>query len=410
MSGFCKYNKRIKQVSYDNGVTWIDVTPVEYKKGAMIESNSTDCGYIGTFERWVNSGTTCQGYDKYNLQVKQISYDGTSWTSTTDTQLGSLIQQNSSDCGYSPTPYSNRYLTFVAIENCDFGFNYAATGNSPVQYSIDNGSTWVTIRENQATPIITAGNKIIWKGGVIPNGENGIGSFWCSRKFNVEGNPMSLIYGDNFIGQTSLSEKDYAFSSLFSSCLKLVSAQNLVLNSTTLSIGCYKYMFSGCTSLTTAPSLSAATTLVDDCYYGMFADCTSLINAPEIPATTVAMSCCLGMFTNCRNLVKAPSKLHATTLANGCYALMFADCTSLTTAPILPAATLAADCYWQMFMGCTSLNNITCLATDISAEYCTSEWVAGVGSSGTFTKAASMNDWNRYGTSGIPEGWSVQNA
>lgn len=46
------------------------------------------------------------------------------------------------------------------------------------------------------------------------------------------------------------------------------------------------------------------------------------------------------------------------------------------------------------------------LATDISAEKCLFLWVEGVASTGTFTKAASMNSLPT-GTSGIPNGWTV---
>ena len=54
------------------------------------------------------------------------------------------------------------------------------------------------------------------------------------------------------------------------------------------------------------------------------------------------------------------------------------------------------------------------LATDISAYYCLKNWVSGVASSGTFTKAASLVQGSEAGqiptgTSGIPEGWTVVN-
>ena len=88
---------------------------------------------------------------------------------------------------------------------------------------------------------------------------------------------------------------------------------------------------------------------------------------------------------------------------------MFNDCTSLVTAPVLPATTLAEDCYSNMFAGCTNLNNITCLATDISATDCTNYWVYNVASNGTFIKNPSMTSWTT-GESGIPNGWTVQNA
>ena len=60
-----------------------------------------------------------------------------------------------------------------------------------------------------------------------------------------------------------------------------------------------------------------------------------------------------------------------------------------------------------MFSGCSSLNYIKCLATDISATDCTGNWVSGVASTGTFVKNASMTSWTE-GTSGIPNGWTVQ--
>jgi hypothetical protein len=60
-------------------------------------------------------------------------------------------------------------------------------------------------------------------------------------------------------------------------------------------------------------------------------------------------------------------------------------------------------------MYCYSLNSIKCLATNISASDCTTNWVEGVASSGTFIKAANMSGWTT-GNSGIPSGWTVQNA
>jgi hypothetical protein len=62
-----------------------------------------------------------------------------------------------------------------------------------------------------------------------------------------------------------------------------------------------------------------------------------------------------------------------------------------------------------MFSNCTNLNHITCLATNISASICVSNWTKMVASTGTFIKHPSMNDWTT-GTSGIPSGWTVVDA
>lgn len=49
------------------------------------------------------------------------------------------------------------------------------------------------------------------------------------------------------------------------------------------------------------------------------------------------------------------------------------------------------------------------LATDISASNCLNNWVNGVSSTGTFVKNAAMTSLPT-GASGIPSGWTVQNA
>lgn len=84
----------------------------------------------------------------------------------------------------------------------------------------------------------------------------------------------------------------------------------------------------------------------------------------------------------------------------------FKNCTSLTTAPELPATTLTEKCYSGLFYGCTSLNYIKMLATDISAEGCLLYWTNNVAATGTFVKAAGVEI--PTGTSGIPEGWTVE--
>lgn len=62
-----------------------------------------------------------------------------------------------------------------------------------------------------------------------------------------------------------------------------------------------------------------------------------------------------------------------------------------------------------MFQGCTLVNRIECLATDISANSCLYNWVGGVSATGTFVKDASMTSWPT-GNSGIPSGWTVEDA
>lgn len=196
------------------------------------------------------------------------------------------------------------------------------------------------------------------------------------------------------------------YSSMFSGCTALTTAS--ILPAKTLVADCYSYMFYGCTSLTIAPELPA-TALARNCYNYMFSSCTSLVTAPSIlPAITLAESCCAYMFQNCTSLTMPP-ELPATTLVENCYTGMFTGCTSLTTASILPATTLVSSCYAYMFKNCTSLNSVTCLATNRNGNDCTFDWLRNVSVNGTFTKATGMEAWSTD-SSGIPTGWTVQNA
>lgn len=276
------------------------------------------------------------------------------------------------------TYFSTQYLTFEAIE--DGTFTFTGRNSNSLSYSLDDGHTWTALASGTASPTVTAGNKIMWKGEMTPISDYGIGGFSSTGQFNVQGNIMSLLFGDDFTNKTDLTGKDYAFYNLFYQNTNIKSAKNLILPATTLATYCYDAMFENCTNLKTAPALPA-TTLADSCYRQMFRDCTKLTSAPELPVTT---------------------------LARQCYSYMFKGCTKLTTAPELPAETLTSWCYTGMFNGCTNLNYIKCLATDISATYCLMNWVSGVASTGTFVKNSAAT-WNVTGVDGVPTGWTVVN-
>lgn len=140
----------------------------------------------------------------------------------------------------------------------------------------------------------------------------------------------------------------------------------------------------------------------------------SLINSTNFATLTAFDSESYGTFTylfyNCIGLTDASNLiLPATTLSFGSYQAMFYKCSNLIIAPKLPAAILTSSCYKWMFYNCTNLNNVTCLATNIAASSCLGNWLNNVSSTGTFTKAASMTWWPS-GASGIPTGWTVQDA
>ena len=323
-----------------------------------------------------------------------------------------------------------------------------------LQYSTD-GKLWCDFEKENWVEYksVDFENKKLFLRGTAENGTNGAKiSFGNDAKVACSGDIRTLMNYENysdiqtsgnfqslFQGCTSLTTApalpattlaQECYSGMFSGCTSLTTAP--ALPATTLAQECYMYMFQECTSLNAAPALPAtnlkdncytdmfyscvslttapalpATNLASMCYSGMFAGCTSLNAAPVLPATTLASMCYSGMILNC-TLLKAAPELPATTLASQCYDSMFSGCTSLTAAPALPATNLVWRCYYDMFSGCTNLSSVTMLATNIPADKkCLDNWLSGVASSGTFTKAADMTTLPE-GTSGIPSGWTIK--
>lgn len=102
MDKTCKYYKYQKYVSYDNGETWQPLS--QFQRGELMEFNSPDCGGGTTLYKWVvvEGEFSCEGYDKYELTQKYVSYDGGgTWSPISgEYSIGSLIEHNSVDCGY----------------------------------------------------------------------------------------------------------------------------------------------------------------------------------------------------------------------------------------------------------------------------------------------------------------------
>ncbi len=173
-----------------------------------------------------------------------------------------------------------------------------------LQYSIDNASTWTNISSSASTPSAIK----IWFRGQATGTKSLFTSSNTTNAWSFSGDSSNKlhVYGD----------------------LRYLLCDNLgdTIAPTLLSNYAFAYMFRGCTSLTTAPSLPA-TTLANYCYAYMFQGCTSLTTVPSLPAITLAVYCYSHMFYGCTSLATAPS-LPATTLANYCYRYMFYGCTS----------------------------------------------------------------------------------
>ncbi len=368
----------------------------------------------------------------------------------------------------TPTGYEAEYFT---IENTGsssmnvFGKhgNSSSNNNSSnyyvevpfiVDYSFDK-NTWTTVNATATSTsaniticTIPAGGKVYLRSSsprIMYKGYNSsvYANFWYIQiagmgQATISGNIMSLISGDDFIGQKNVAS--YQFHSMFHSSYGIGDASNLVINTntsyyshalmfynctymtstpsclppTTLAQYCYYSMFNGCTGLTSLPSgLLPSTTLGPDCYNSMFRGCTGLTSLPEnllpatiitvarcyqsmfygcsgitslqsglLPATTLGNNCYTSMFASCTGLTSLPSGLlHATTLSSGCYSQMFEYCDGLASVPsnLLSATTLTTSCYYSMFRGCTSLTTAPDLPATTLIDYCYSQMFQNCG-------------------------------
>lgn len=328
------------------------------------------------------------------------------------------------------------------------------------EYSKDN-VTWTSATSSTSISA-TKGEMVFFRAsGLTASSSKGIGSFTISNgDYNVGGNIMSMVYGADFKGKTEITQT-YQFYKLFDSGSstggRIVDARGLALPATTLTDGCYGYvfqdqnkltyppalpamvlayecyrgMFVRCTSLVNAPALPA-TSLGDGCYRAMFYQCTSLVNPPELPSTILKEHCYDNMFYGCQSLVTAPMlpaktllpycyialfrectslvnppKIGATVLAEHCCESMFRGCTSLTKTPDLLATILQAQCYYYMFTGCSNLVYVKAMFLKMDATEATTSWLRGVRSNGTFVKNSAAT-WNVRGENGIPSNWTVE--
>ena len=137
--GVDKYENSIKQVTYNSGTTWQNVSPAEYSATTLIEANSYDCGYR---TRTTSSATYCDGDDLYVDVYSQVSEDGgTTWTTTATTKT--LVEAGG--CAIEP-----QYRTLTTATTCVCVDKHTL---EEYQVSYDEGETWTTTATSATTLI-----------------------------------------------------------------------------------------------------------------------------------------------------------------------------------------------------------------------------------------------------------------
>ena len=363
--------------------------------------------------------------------------------------MGTLLNRRRYMCGKVGV---KPYLRFTALENGTFQHV------KPLEYSLDEGKTWVSLPAATPTPTIQAGNDIIWRGTYATG--NAKFNFSSTGEFKASGDMRSVVLGENF---ETLQFSNYGAYNMFRDCTKLIDASDIIfpeipngkqsvyarvfMGCTSLvyapktlpecnGSSCFSELFSGCSSMVTIPQFPTtkltnncfnsmfyncakitstptlpAMELVSGCYGRMFYGCSSLKTAPALPATTIVSACYQEMFYNCTSLESSPAILPAMTLQENCYRAMFYGCSNLLTTPVLPAETLAVSCYRALFQKCSKVNYIKAMFTSdpASVNDCLTNWVSQVASSGTFVKN-SLSTFDTRGINGIPNNWTIETA
>lgn len=319
--------------------------------------------------------------------------------------------------------YAGEYLTFTAVENTTFSFT-KANNNEKIYYSINDGTTWEELAANSSTPTIAVGDSIKWKGALTPLANSsqilGIGTFNSTGKFNCYGNPISLLFSDNFRSKVNSDLQDAAFAKLFLGN-KVVSCENFVIpianigtaaffktfescpylvtapqidNNGIIGACAMKRMFYGCSLLTNVPDIRFRNTFAyrfgsvgsglvyndwafevknqPGSFNSMFEGCTSLVTLPRLIPSNLSNNignyCCYRMFYGGTNISQIPAdyfsalKPHDYMKSEYCFSNMFGGCTQLQTLPTtlfsLQSTNLPEYCFSGMFYRCTALTTI----------------------------------------------------
>lgn len=211
------------------------------------------------------------------------------------------IDWNSKEIDYTGMP-----LTFEVIDAGTIVWKKGGDSAPArtIQYSINNGS-WqsITANDTAGTEInVSVGDIVRFKGNNTSYASDASWLWACrfagTANYYAYGNIMSLIYGDNFIGKTTLTET-YTFTALFyqATGLKSHDTHKLVLPATTLTEQCYAFMFMQCSNMERAPELPAPT-LAKFSYNQMFFHCDKLAYIKCLATDISADRCTLGWMTN----------------------------------------------------------------------------------------------------------------
>lgn len=230
----------------------ISVNCVQQEKSVSVFSSS-EWSYTTT-ANWLSisrSGDTLT----INISKNTSDYDRTGVINITNTEGLS----NSITIIQEAYDYGTENFTIQMLSNGNI--SSSGTSNKTIEWCVNNGE-WIT--GSSADIDVVSGDIVEFKSA---NKDYTFGwTFNVTGLYKVFGNIMSLQGDATYLN-------NYQFQRLFEGNTGLTTAENLILPDFTAG-SCYQYMFSGCTSLTTAPAISNLSS--SSCALEMFAGCSSL--------------------------------------------------------------------------------------------------------------------------------------
>ena len=377
----CKYYKKQRYVSYNDGLTWEALN--EFERGDLYETNSPSCSDGSTQFQWVEleNSSMCDGKNRYAKEVQQISYDGEYWYNVFPTtyRKGRLLEANSQMCdnagggqydsgGTQPTSGESETTT-----DCPEGYDLI-NGVCVCRTAMDDDGNCIVCQDyenfNTETRTCECNGRVV-DGvclGCPPNSTWNSTRTECVCKHWYEKqpdgtclyvDPLKITKCEGEDGILTQSEVDYyrtgwtLTSYVIGDCIDTISANtfngqlsltSVTIPNTVTSIG--RLAFGNCRSLTNITIPSGVTYLGDN----LFVDCASL--------TYADMQCSLSavpfaMFANCMSLVSADWLSYNNIESIGNKA--FINCYSLTSATFNQALQTIGD---NAFERCTSIMRI----------------------------------------------------
>lgn len=294
--------------------------------------------------------------------------------------------------------YSKEYFTIESLEDGNNVYWRTTVNNSglfkTIEISLDLGKTWNSYRSSFSDNLVATLNKgdKLWARGT--NSAYGISTgcshFELSKEYIVYGNIMSIIDKDNYQNNKTLTTS-YPLNRQFQNS-QIISAENLILPATTLTMGAYEYMFYNCKKLKIGPKELVNSSGGNNVYNRMFYECTSLKTSPDIKRNKFESRDCTLMFYNsgieelkiqsditigyqsfyqicyiCNKLKKIPDTLSIlVNSSDGSFQQAFYNCINLRGPLTLTISgeNLRSNTFESAFYGCSSLNNVT-LDSDI---------------------------------------------